>query len=162
MHQLRIGLGYDMHAFADGRPLILGGVEVPHDRGLAGHSDADVVVHALMDALLGAMRIGDIGALFPDTDQRYKGACSLDLLERVATIATDSGWRLVDADIVLVLQEPRVSPFRDEMRAAMAQRLHVDADSIGLKATTTEGLDAIGRKEGAAAHAVVLMERVHA
>lgn len=162
MHQLRVGIGYDMHAFVSGRPLVLGGIEVPYERGLAGHSDADVVVHALMDAILGAMRIGDIGAHFPDTDPRYEGASSLDLLSRVAGIAADSGWRLIDADIVLVMQEPKVSPYRDAMRAAMAARLGVSVESVGIKATTTEGLDAPGRKEGAAAQAVVLLERASA
>lgn len=159
MTELRIGLGYDVHAFSAERPLVLGGVEVPHTAGLAGHSDADVLVHALMDAILGAMRAGDIGAHFPDTDSAYKGASSLDLLAHVGRLMRDAGWRLVDADTVLVLESPRISPHRDAMRAKMAAALVVDVDRIGLKATTTEGLGAMGRGEGVAAQAVALLER---
>jgi 2-C-methyl-D-erythritol 2,4-cyclodiphosphate synthase len=155
----RIGLGYDVHRFTDGRPLILGGVEIPHDRGLLGHSDADVLVHALMDAILGAMRDGDIGSHFPDTDPAYAGCSSILLLEHVATLMRTAGWRLTDADTVLAMEAPKISPFRDAMRARMAAGLGVDVDAIGLKATTTEGLGAIGRAEGAAAYAVVLLER---
>lgn len=156
---MRIGLGYDVHAFAEGRPLVLGGVTVPHDRGLLGHSDADVLAHALMDAVLGAMRAGDIGAHFPDTDPAYAGASSVDLLARVGALARDAGWRLADADCVLVLERPKVSAYRDEMRSRMAAALGVDVERIGVKATTTEGLGATGRGEGAAAYAVVLLER---
>jgi len=159
MTEMRIGLGYDVHAFCAGRPLMLGGVEVPHATGLAGHSDADVLVHALMDAVLGAMRAGDIGAHFPDTDPAYAGVSSLDLLAQVGGLMREAGWRLVDADLVLVLEMPRISPFRDAMRAAMAAALQVDPDRIGLKATTTEGLGATGRGEGVAAQAVALLER---
>ena len=156
----RIGLGYDVHRFVDDRLLVLGGMTIPHDRGLLGHSDADVLVHALMDAILGAMRDGDIGAHFPDTDPAYAGCSSIVLLERVGELMRGAGWRLVDADTVLVLEEPRISPYRDEMRAAMAAALGVDISSIGVKATTTEGLGSVGRGEGVAAHAVVLLERV--
>ncbi len=156
---IRVGLGYDVHAFVEGRPLVLGGVTVRHDRGLAGHSDADVLAHALMDAVLGAMRAGDIGAHFPDTDGRYEGACSIDLVERVARLMREAGWELLDADCVLVLEEPKISPYRDAMRSRMAGALGVDVDRVGLKATTTEGLGATGRKEGVAAHAVVLLRR---
>jgi 2-C-methyl-D-erythritol 2,4-cyclodiphosphate synthase len=159
MAEMRIGLGYDVHAFCEGRPLVLGGVTVPCDRGLAGHSDADVLVHALMDAILGAMRAGDIGAHFPDTDPAYAGCSSTGLLERVGALMRADGWRLVDADTVLVLEKPRISPSRDEMRGRMAEALGVSADRIGLKATTTEGLGATGRGEGVAAQAVVLLER---
>ena len=159
MAEMRVGLGYDVHAFADGRPLVIGGVELAHDRGLLGHSDADVLVHALMDAILGAMRAGDIGAHFPDTDPAYADISSIELLRRVADLARGSGWRLVDADCVLVLEEPRVAPARDLMRRNMAEALGVPVDSVGLKATTTEGLGLTGRREGAAAQAVVLMER---
>jgi 2-C-methyl-D-erythritol 2,4-cyclodiphosphate synthase len=159
MSRMRIGLGYDVHAFAPGRPLILGGVEIPYERGLSGHSDADVLVHALMDAILGAMRAGDIGLHFPDTDPAYEGCCSIDLLARVGSLMREAGWRLVDADTVLVLEEPRVSPHREAMRAALAGALEVDLDAIGVKATTTERLGAFGRGEGVAAQAVVLLER---
>jgi len=159
MSDLRIGLGYDVHAFADDRLLVLGGVELGHPRGLVGHSDADVLVHALMDAILGAMRAGDIGAHFPDTDPEWAGASSIGLLERVAALMRADGWELVDADTVLVLEAPRISPHRDAMRARMAEALGVEVCRVGLKATTTEGLGLTGRSEGVAAQAVVLLER---
>jgi len=155
---MRIGIGYDVHCFTEDRKLVLGGVELDHPLGLLGHSDADVLVHALMDALLGAMRAGDIGRHFPDTDPAYKGVSSLELLRSVARLMKESGWKLLDADCVLVLEEPRISPHRDAMRAAMAGALQVDTDRIGLKATTTEGLGATGRGEGIAAQVVVLLE----
>jgi len=157
---LRIGLGYDVHAFAKGRPLILGGVSIEHPRGLLGHSDADVLAHALADAVLGALRAGDIGKLFPDTDPAYAGADSLVLLSRVGDLARASGWRIVDADCVLVLEQPKVSPYRDAMRANLAAALGMDVESVGVKATTTERLGFEGREEGVAAQAVVLLERV--
>jgi 2-C-methyl-D-erythritol 2,4-cyclodiphosphate synthase len=155
----RVGVGYDVHGFAEGRRLVLGGVEIPHGRGLLGHSDADVLTHALMDAILGAMRAGDIGEHFPDTDPAYEGCSSIALLERVGLMMRDAGWRLVDADTVLVLEEPRIAPHRDVMRETMACALGVGPERIGLKATTTEGLGALGRGEGVAAQAVVLLER---
>lgn len=160
MSEMRVGLGYDVHAFADGRRLVLGGIEVPCDRGLRGHSDADVLVHALMDALLGALREGDIGEHFPDSDSAYEGASSIDLLERVAALVCARGWRLLDADTVLVLESPKVAPYREEMRERMAAALGVERDRVGVKATTTEGLGLTGRREGATAQAVVLLERV--
>lgn len=156
---MRIGMGHDVHAFVDGRPLVLGGVPVPFERGLAGHSDADVLTHALMDAILGAMRAGDIGKLFPDTDAAFKGISSMVLLERVAAVMGEAGWKLEDADCVLALEEPKVSPYREDMRASIAYRLGVDTERIGIKATTTEGLGFTGRGEGIAAWAVVLLER---
>ncbi len=159
---MRIGSGYDVHAFVSGRPLVLGGVEVAFDRGLAGHSDADVLTHALMDALLSAMRAGDIGRLFPDDDPVYAGADSIELLGRVAALMAGEGWHLVDADTVLVLERPRIAPHRDAMRARLAGALGVPVESIGVKATTTEGLGFAGREEGVAAYAVVLLERTDA
>jgi 2-C-methyl-D-erythritol 2,4-cyclodiphosphate synthase len=159
MSELRIGIGHDVHALVDGRPLVLGGIEIPHHVGLHGHSDADVLVHALMDAMLGAAREGDIGRLFPDTDPEWAGARSLDLLSQVAALLLQKGLRLVDADCVVALEEPKLAPHRDAMRAAMAAAAGVDPDRIGLKATTTEGLGFTGRGEGVAAWAVVLMER---
>lgn len=156
---MRIGLGYDVHGFAEGRKLILGGVEVEHWRGLLGHSDADVLAHALADAVLGAIRAGDIGKLFPDTDPAYRGADSLELLAHVGRLANDQGWRVVDADCVLILEAPKVSAYRDQMRENLARALDVATECIGLKATTTEGLGFAGRGEGVAAQAVVLMER---
>jgi len=160
VNSLRIGIGYDAHAFAEGRRLILGGVEVPHTAGLAGHSDADVLVHALMDAILGALREGDIGRLFPDTDPAYEGISSIELLVRVSELMSALGFRLLDADTVLVLEQPRISPYRDEMRGQIASALGVDVDCVGLKATTTEGLGFEGRAEGVGAQAVVLLERL--
>ena len=156
---LRIGIGYDVHAFVEGRPLVLGGVIIAHPRGLLGHSDADVLAHALADALLGALRAGDIGELFPDTDPAYLGADSLDLLAKVGALVRARGWRILDADCVLVLERPRISPYREAMRANLAGALGLDVDSVGVKATTTERLGFAGREEGVAAHAVVLLER---
>ncbi len=157
---LRVGIGYDVHAFAEGRRLVLGGVDIPGKRGLAGHSDADVLVHALMDALVGALRAGDIGKLFPDTDPAYEGVSSLILLGRVGEMMRSEGYRLVDADTVLVLEQPKIASYRDEMRTRMAEALGVDAAVVGVKATTTEGLGFVGREEGVAAQAVVLLERI--
>lgn len=156
---LRIGHGFDVHAFAEGRRLILGGVEVPSARGLAGHSDADVVAHALMDAVLGALRAGDIGKLFPDDDPAYEGADSLVLMRRVAGLVRERGWRVVDVDCTIAAQAPKLAPYRDEMRANMAAALGVEKDAVGVKATTTERLGFVGREEGIAAWAVVLLER---
>jgi 2-C-methyl-D-erythritol 2,4-cyclodiphosphate synthase len=154
---MRIGLGYDVHAFAEGRRLVLGGVEIDHDRGLLGHSDADVLAHALADAVLGALREGDIGRLFPDTDPAFRDADSIALLKAVGDLAREQGWRVADADCVLVLELPKISPYRDEMRANLARALGVDVESVGVKATTTEGLGFEGRREGVAAQAVVLL-----
>jgi 2-C-methyl-D-erythritol 2,4-cyclodiphosphate synthase len=155
---LRVGLGYDVHAFADGRKLILGGVEIEHERGLLGHSDADVLAHALADAILGALREGDIGKLFPDTDPAYAGADSLVLLASVGDLARERGFSLVDADCVVVCERPKLSPHRELMRANLARALGVDVERIGVKATTTERLGFEGREEGIAAQAVVLLE----
>jgi 2-C-methyl-D-erythritol 2,4-cyclodiphosphate synthase len=156
---LRIGLGYDVHAFAENRDLILGGVRIEHDRGLLGHSDADVLVHAIADAILGALREGDIGKLFPDTDPAFAGADSLVLLAHVGELARTRGWRIVDVDSVLVLEQPKISSHRDSMRANIAKALGIESDSVGVKATTTEQLGFAGRGEGVGAHAVALLER---
>lgn len=158
---MRIGLGYDVHAFASGRKLVLGGVEIDHDRGLLGHSDADVLAHALADAVLGGLRAGDIGQHFPDTDARYKDADSLELLAHVARLAVDSGWRIEDADCVLALEQPKIAPYREQMRANLAASLGVELESVGVKATTTEQLGFTGRGEGVAAYAVVLLTRAN-
>lgn len=159
---LRIGIGYDVHRFAAERPLVLGGVEIPHHVGLAGYSDADVLVHALIDALLGAVREGDIGHHFPDTDPAYAGISSMTLLERTAALVRDRGWLLVDADCVLVLEQPKIAAYRERMRRELADRLGVELDRVGVKATTTEGLGFTGREEGVAAQAVVLLQAAHA
>jgi len=168
-HNLRIGIGYDMHALVPGRPLIIGGVTIPHHKGLDGHSDADVLAHALADALLGAARLPeaqDIGQLFPDTDPRFKGADSLKLLTHVADLLAKAGYRLIDADCTIIAQEPKLSPYRDEMRrclmtalAPLDALLQKGTDAVGIKATTTEQLGSIGRGEGIAAQAIVLLER---
>ncbi len=160
MSAQRIGIGYDVHAFVEGRSLILGGVDVPHDRGLLGHSDADVLVHAIMDAIVGALREGDIGRLFPDDDPAYAGADSLVLLRRVAELVNERGFVVVDVDSVIVLQLPKVAPFRELMRKRIADALGIAFDAVGVKATTTEGLGFAGRQEGVAAYAVALLERV--
>lgn len=156
---LRIGLGMDVHAFAPERKLILGGVDIPHTKGLLGHSDADVLAHAVADALLGAIRGGDIGKLFPDTDPAYKGADSLVLLGAVADLVREKGYEIVDVDCVIAAQAPKLSPYRDQMRANLARAMKLDAENVGVKATTTEHLGFEGREEGISAQAVALVER---
>jgi len=155
---LHIGHGYDVHAFAEGRRLILGGVDIPHTRGLDGHSDADVLAHALMDALLGAMRSGDIGQLFPDNDPAYEGADSLVLLSRVVWLAREQGYRIIDVDCTVAAQAPKLSPHRQAMRENLARAMGVDVSQVGVKATTTEHLGFVGREEGIAAWAVALLD----
>lgn len=156
---LRIGHGYDVHEFAEGRRCILGGVDVPSERGLLGHSDADVLTHALADAVLGAARMGDIGKLFPDTDPEYEGADSLVLLARVAELVREQGFAIVDVDCTVAAQAPKLAPYRERMRFNLADALGVDVSQVGVKATTTEGLGFVGRKEGIAAWAVALLEQ---
>ena len=156
---MRIGLGYDVHAFAQGRKLILGGVEIPHHQGLDGHSDADVLAHAVSDALLGAVRGGDIGKLFPDTDPAYKGADSLKLLSAVAALVREKGYEIVDIDCVIAAQAPKLSPHRETMRENLAAAAGIPVESIGVKATTTEWLGFEGREEGISAQAVALVQR---
>lgn len=156
---LRIGLGYDVHALVKGRKLILGGVEIPHTLGLLGHSDADVLAHAIADALLGAIRGGDIGKLFPDTDPAYKGADSLVLLGAVADLVRERGYEILDIDCVISAQAPKLSPHREAMRENLARAMKIDVENIGVKATTTEHLGFEGREEGISAQAVALLER---
>lgn len=159
MANIRIGLGYDVHALVEGRPLIIGGVEIPHAKGLLGHSDADVLAHAVADAVLGAARAGDIGKLFPDTDLSYKDANSLKLLAAVASHVRELGFEILDIDSVIIAQEPKLTPFREEMRTNLAQALGIPAANVGLKATTTEHLGFEGRKEGISAQAVALLHK---
>lgn len=154
---MRIGIGYDAHAFAEGRDLVLGGVRIDHQRGLLGHSDADVLAHAVADALLGALREGDIGRLFPDTDPAYKNADSLGLLASVAELVRQRGFRIEDVDTVLILEKPKIAPHREQMRANLAAAMGIPVDSVGVKATTTEGLGFEGRMEGASAQAVAVL-----
>ena len=156
---LRIGHGFDVHAFADGRRCILGGVDVPCERGLDGHSDADVLAHALMDALLGALREGDIGKLFPDDDPAYEGADSIELLRHVAALVRERGYKIVDCDCTVAAQAPKLAPYREQMRENMAAAMGVAVDAVGVKATTTEKLGFVGRKEGIAAWAVALLQK---
>lgn len=156
---LRIGLGTDVHALAEGRKLILGGVDIPHDRGLLGHSDADVLAHAVSDALLGAARAGDIGKLFPDTDPAYAGADSMRLLAEVAAHVRSLGFSIVDVDSVVTAQAPKLSPYRDAMRENLAKAMGISVENVGVKATTSEWLGYEGREEGITAQAVALLER---
>lgn len=157
MTEFRIGHGYDVHRFAEGRKLILGGTEVPCDRGLLGHSDADVLLHALMDAILGALGEGDIGRHFPDTDDWYLGASSLHLLTQVKKIMDAHGASLGNADMTLILQKPKIAAYTEKMKKNIAFALACDEARINIKATTEEHLGFTGREEGAAAHAVVLL-----
>lgn len=159
IRNLRTGLGMDVHAFAEGRKLILGGVDIPHSRGLLGHSDADVLAHAIADALLGAVRGGDIGKLFPDTDPAYKDADSLKLLAAVAGFVRERGFEIVDVDSVIAAQAPKLSPYRDQMRANLARAMGVVVENVGVKATTTEHLGFEGREEGITAYATCLVVR---
>jgi 2-C-methyl-D-erythritol 2,4-cyclodiphosphate synthase len=158
--ELRIGLGVDAHALEDGVPLVLGGVRVESPRGLAGHSDGDVITHALIDAILGAANKGDIGSLFPSDGSTPPGVSSLVLLEDAYSRVRAAGWELVNADCVFVGQEPRLAPIRDEMRAALSAALGIDCDRITVRATTTDRLGFTGRGEGLAAQAVALIRRV--
>lgn len=159
MTALRIGQGYDVHRLVEGRPLILGGVTVPYDKGLDGHSDADVLLHAIMDALLGAAALGDIGKLFPDTDEAYRGISSVQLLVRVAETLHVNGWQVVNVDCTLVAQAPKVGPYRDEMRQNIAAALGVDISRISVKATTEEHLGFTGEGLGMAAQAIAMIEK---
>lgn len=157
---MRIGHGYDVHRFAPERKLILAGVEIDYEMGLLGHSDADVLTHALMDAMLGAAALGDIGLHFPDNDDSYKGISSILLLEKVKEIVENKGYKLGNADITVVAQAPKLRPFIDEMVKNLAETLKCGTDCINIKATTEEKLGFTGRKEGISCHAVVLLEKV--
>ena len=157
---MRIGHGYDVHRLTKGRKLILGGVEIPWEKGLLGHSDADVLVHALMDAILGAAALGDIGKLFPDNDEAYLGADSIVLLSKVTELLREHGWSLSNADCTVIAQRPKLSPYIETMRMNIADACGVESDDISIKATTEEKLGFTGSGEGIAAHAVVLIEEI--
>lgn len=159
LRKLRVGLGMDVHAFAPNRKLILGGVDIPHHQGLDGHSDADVLLHAIADALLGAARLGDIGKHFPDTDPAYKDADSLKLLEAAANLLREEGFEILDIDCVIAAQAPKLSPYREAMRESIARACGIATENIGVKATTTERLGFEGREEGISAEAVALVCR---
>ena len=159
MTSLRIGHGYDVHRLAEGRKLILGGVEIPWERGLLGHSDADVLVHAVMDALTGAARLGDIGGLFPDTDPAYAGISSLKLLGEVGRLLAEGGFAVVNIDATLLAQAPKVVPYKGRMAENIAAALGIEPERVNVKATTEEGLGFTGDGSGMAAHAVALLEK---
>lgn len=157
---MRIGHGYDVHKLVEGRELILGGVHIPHSLGLLGHSDADVLLHAISDAILGAAALGDIGKHFPDTDERFKGADSLVLLREVVRLVEHEGWRLGNLDAIIIAQQPKLRPYIDNMRQNIADACHADISQISVKATTEERLGFTGREEGISAHCVCLLEKV--
>ena len=155
----RAGIGWDSHRLAPDRPLVLGGVEIAHDRGLAGHSDADVLTHAIIDALLGAAGLGDIGQHFPDSDERYAGADSVSLLGEVLQMLIRDGWQIEHIDATVLMERPKIAPHRDAMRAVLGRALGVEASRISVKASTGEGMGFVGRLEGAAALAVATVQR---
>ena len=159
MTNLRIGHGYDVHRLKTGRTLILGGVTIPYDLGLDGHSDADVLTHAIMDALLGAAAAGDIGKLFPDNDEAFRGISSLELLRRVKLHLEEKNYKIVNVDATIIAQAPKLSPYRETMRENLAKVMEVDVDQVSVKATTEEHLGFTGKGEGIAAHAICLIER---
>ena len=161
MTDLRIGYGYDVHRLVPGRALVLGGVTVPFEKGLLGHSDADVLTHAVMDALLGAAALGDIGKLFPDSDAAYAGADSIALLERVTALLREHGWQVGNVDATVVAQAPKLAPYIPDMRRRLAEAMGLDVDCVSVKATTEERLGFTGSGEGMAAHAVALIERLN-
>ena len=154
---LRIGFGYDVHRFAAGRPLMLGGVEIPHDQGLEGHSDADALLHAIADALLGAVALGDIGAHFPDTDPQWNGADSRELLREVVRRVGKRGYSIVNVDATVVMERPKLRPYMDSIRKSIADVLGLDIDAVSVKATTSERMGFVGREEGPAVYAVALL-----
>ncbi|MGI6745321.1 MAG: 2-C-methyl-D-erythritol 2,4-cyclodiphosphate synthase [Firmicutes bacterium ADurb.Bin300] len=156
---LRIGHGYDAHRFCEGRRLIIGGVDIPYEIGLSGHSDADVLLHAISDSLLGAAALGDIGKLFPDTDARFKNISSLILLKETSETLSKNGYRIINIDATIVVQNPKMSPYIEEMRQNIARTLSCDIGSISIKATTEEGMGFTGRREGICAHSFCLIEK---
>ncbi len=157
---MRVGLGYDIHALVEGRPLILGGVDIPFEKGLLGHSDADVLAHAVADALLGAAALGDIGRHFPDSDAAFSGADSLKLLSKVIWLVHDAGFTVVNVDATIVAESPRLSSYNEAMRQGLADAMHLDINNVSVKATTNEGFGAEGRKEAISCQVVALLEAV--
>ncbi|MEF9992254.1 MAG: 2-C-methyl-D-erythritol 2,4-cyclodiphosphate synthase [Paraclostridium sp.] len=157
---MRVGMGYDVHKLVENRKLILGGVEIPHEKGLLGHSDADVLLHAIMDSILGALALGDIGKHFPDTDEKYKGADSIKLLEFVYNLIKEKGYAIGNLDSTIIAQAPKMAPHIQTMRANIAKALNCDIDSINVKATTEEGLGFTGNKEGISAQSICLLVKI--
>ena len=156
----RVGVGYDLHRLVEGRPLVLGGVTVPSERGALGHSDADVICHAVTDAILGAARAGDIGQHYPDTDPRWKGASSIAILEEVAGLVRGLGLAVANVDVVVILERPKIGPYRGEIESRLAGAIGIDVSRVSVKGKTNEGVDAVGRGEAVAAHAVALLTSV--
>lgn len=156
--KIRVGYGYDVHEFVDGRPLILGGIHIPYSRGLKGHSDADVLLHSVTDALLGALALGDIGMHFPDTDPAWEGADSAKLLAKVVQMVNERGWSVVNVDATVVAELPKLRPYIDGIRKRIAGLLYVNLDDVSVKATTSEMMGFVGREEGIVAHAMTLLE----
>lgn len=154
---MRIGLGYDVHKLVENRKLIIGGVEIPHEKGLLGHSDADVLVHAVMDSILGALALGDIGKHFPDNNEKYKGADSIKLLEFVYNLISEKGYEIGNIDATIIAQSPKMAPHIDNMRTIIAKTLNTDIDNISIKATTEEGLGFTGTKEGISSQSICLL-----
>ncbi|EGT4060582.1 MAG: 2-C-methyl-D-erythritol 2,4-cyclodiphosphate synthase [Clostridioides difficile] len=154
---MRIGLGYDVHKLTEDRKLIIGGVEIPHDKGLLGHSDADVLIHAIMDSILGALALGDIGKHFPDTDEEYKGVDSMKLLEHVYNLITSKGYKIGNIDSTIIAQSPKMAPYIESMRSNISKVLNTDIDNINIKATTEEGLGFTGAKQGIASQSICLL-----
>lgn len=157
---MRIGTGYDVHELVKGRRLVLGGIEIPFEKGLLGHSDADVLIHAIMDSILGALALGDIGLLFPDTDMKYKDIDSKILLKRVVEVMKENNFQIGNVDVVVMAQRPKLRPYIDEMRSVISEILLTDIKNVSIKATTTEKLGFVGREEGIAAQAVVILEEI--
>ncbi len=155
----RIGLGYDIHKLTTGRDLIIGGVKITHEKGLLGHSDADVLIHAIIDAMLGALALSDIGTLFPDTDKKYKDADSTILLEKVYEKITEKGWQIVNIDSNIIAQEPKMMPYIPKMKEVLCRILEIEPDELSIKAKTNENMDAVGQKLAIEAHAVVLLKK---
>ena len=156
---MRIGLGYDVHKLVENRPLIIGGVNIPHEKGLFGHSDADVLVHAIMDGMLGALALGDIGKHFPDTDEKYKGADSMKLLKCVNDLVNEKGYVINNIDSIIIAQSPKMAPYIEKMRKNIAQVLNTDIENISVKATTEEGLGFTGTKQGISAQSICLLNK---
>ncbi|WP_018214421.1 2-C-methyl-D-erythritol 2,4-cyclodiphosphate synthase [Desulfitobacterium hafniense] len=157
---LRVGIGYDVHALVAGRPLILAGIDIPHEKGLLGHSDADVLTHTLMDALLGALALGDLGKHFPDTDERYRGISSMKLLEQVMKLLEERGYAIGNVDCIIAAQRPKLAPYILQMRENLARALKTDLENVSVKATTTERLGFEGREEGISSQAIVCLVKV--
>lgn len=157
---MRIGFGYDVHELVDNRALIIGGVEIPHDKGLLGHSDADVLIHAIMDSILGALAKGDIGKHFPDTDMKYKDISSIKLLRQVYKVMLDEGYEIGNIDATVAAQKPKLAPYIEDMRNIISSELKTDISNINIKATTTEKLGFVGREEGMSSYSVCLLNRI--